>query len=99
MPNIVEFVSFNLKKGVSVPDFLLVSEKMNHEFLAARKGYISRKLLVDGDVWADLGLWETMEDAQSAANAFGENDAGCEYMTLLDEESVVFHDFSIEKSC
>jgi hypothetical protein len=98
MPNAVEFVSFNLKKGASVPDFLLASEKMNSGFLFTRKGYISRKLLVDGEMWADWVLWETMEDALNAAKAFGEHDVDREYMSFIDEKSVDMRHFSVEKS-
>ena len=49
MSNIVELVSFNLKKGVSIPDFLLVSDKFNRDFMSVQKGYISRKLLRKGN--------------------------------------------------
>ena len=67
MSHIVELVSFNLKKDVSVPDFLLVSDKFNQDFMSGQKGYISRKLLVKGDTWTDLVLWESIEDAKNAA--------------------------------
>jgi len=96
MPNVVEYVSFNLKNGASVPDFLLASEKMNAGFLSARKGYISRKLLVDGEIWADWVLWETMEDALHAAKAFGENAVDREYMSFI--ENCDMRHFSVEKS-
>ena len=96
MSNVVEYASFKLKEGVSVPDFLLASDKMNDEFLSPRNGYIYRKLLVDGDMWVDLVLWETMDDAQNAANAFGENEVGREYISFID--MIDFHHFTIEKS-
>ena len=92
MSNAVEFVSFDLKAGVSIPDFLLASDKMNDEFLIMQKGYISRKLLRDDRRWADLVLWETLEDAQNAADAFGKSDVGGEYACLI--ENIDFHDFS-----
>ena len=96
MANAVEYVSFNLKKGASVPDFLLTSEKMNAGFLSAQKGYISRKLIVDGEIWADWVLWETMEDALNAAKAFGENAVDCEYLSFI--ENCDMHHFSVEQS-
>lgn len=43
--NVVEFASFNLKKEVSVSDFIIVSDKFNSVFLSTQKGYIFRKLL------------------------------------------------------
>jgi hypothetical protein len=95
MHNAVEFVSFNLKKGATVTDFLLASDKMNREFLSVQKGYISRQLLVDGETWADLVLWETMDDARHAAKICNENASAVNYFSYI--ENVDFHDFSIEK--
>ena len=37
MPNAVFFVSFKLKKGASVPDFLLAAEKLNNEYMSKWK--------------------------------------------------------------
>ncbi len=83
MPNAVEFVTFFLKKDVSVQDFLLVSDKFNREYLSGQKGYISRRLLADGEMWADYVLWETMEDARAAMRAWRENEAARAYVSLL----------------
>ncbi|MCL1964819.1 MAG: hypothetical protein FWF69_07140 [Firmicutes bacterium] len=98
MANAVEFVSFALKKGASVPDFLLASEKMNSGSLSRLKGYVSRKLLVHGETWADLVIWETMEDALNAAKTIGEYDAARAYFSFLDEKSVDMRHFFVEKS-
>ena len=83
MPNAVEFVSFNLRKGKSVSDFLLVSDKFNREFLSRQKGYLSRKLLVDGKKWADCVLWETVEDVQNAYKVASEDTVACEYVSFM----------------
>ena len=98
MSNAVEFVSFKLIEGTSVPDFLLASDKIDKEFLSVQKGYISRKLLSDGELWADLVLWETMDDALNAANVFEGNAAAYNYFSFLDNKSVDMRHFSVEKS-
>ena len=101
MSNVVEFASFNLKKGASVSDFLLVSDKFNSVFLSTQKGYISRKLLLVGEMWADSVLWETMEDALNALKAFNtadENAVACEYLSFMDEESIKVLHLSVERS-
>lgn len=98
MSNVVEFVFFNLKKGVLVSDFLLVSDKFNSEFLSSQKGYISRKLLVDGEMWADSVLWETKEDVLKAYEIADENAVACEYLSFLVGESVKVHFLSVERS-
>ncbi|HEX2944826.1 MAG TPA: hypothetical protein VHT96_02600 [Clostridia bacterium] len=88
MSNVVEFASFNLKKGASVSDFLHMSDKFNKEFLSTQKGYISRKLLRDGEMWADSVLWETMEDVLRTYKNADEDAVACEYLSFMDEESV-----------
>ena len=65
MANIIGMVSFTLKKGVSESDFLLVHEKYNREFVSKQNGYITHKLLVNGDKWTDLVIWESMDDTQN----------------------------------
>jgi len=96
MPNAVEYVTFTLKKGVSISNFLLASEKMNSGFLHAQKGYVSRQLLADGDTWADWILWETMEDALSAAEAFGRGVADRAYASFI--ENWVMRHFTVKQS-
>jgi len=98
MSNVVEFASFKLKKGASVSEFLLVSDKFNIVFLSAQKGYISRKLLLVGDMWADSVLWETMEDALKAFDTANEDAVACEYMSFMDKESIKVLHFSVERS-
>ncbi|QNU66240.1 hypothetical protein EHE19_015340 [Ruminiclostridium herbifermentans] len=98
MPNVVEFTPFKLQNGVSVSDFLLASDKLQTEFIAKQKGYISRKLIFDGEKWADLVIWETMDDAKNAAAAWEKNAAADEYMTFIDEKSCTLTHFTVEKS-
>ena len=62
MPNAIYYVSYPLKKGASIPDFLLAAEKLNNEFISKQRGYISWKQLRDGDTWADVCTFETMDD-------------------------------------
>ena len=68
--NEVEFAYFNLKEGVSLPEFLIASEKLHNDFISKQKGYVSRKLLENDNMWADLVVWETIEDALNAEKAF-----------------------------
>ena len=98
MSNVVEFVSFNLKGGASVSDFLLASDKIDQAFLSMQKGYIQRKLLVNDGLWADLVLWETMDDALNAAKSFEGKTAAYEYFSFLDDKSIQMRHFSVEKS-
>ncbi len=85
MPNIVEFPSFTLKEGVSESDFLFVHERFNSDFLSKQKGYISHKLLKDGEKWYDLVVWESTEAIQSAFKDIYESAAAAEYISLIDQ--------------
>jgi len=92
------FISFNLVKGASVPDFLLASEKLHSEYMSKQKGYISWKQLVEGDMWADLLTWETMGDAQSAMETSCTNEFAQKFFSFIDQGSVKMHLFSVERS-
>jgi len=99
MSNAVLFISFNLKKGASAPDFLLASKALNDEYMSKQNGYISWKQLVEGEMWVDLLTWETMDDAKkileptSSMNALAEK-----FYSFIDLESCKIHLFSVEKS-
>lgn len=98
MSNAVFFVSFKLKKGVSVPDFLLAAEKLNNEYMSKQKGYISWKQLVDGETWADFITFETMDDAQKVAEPCGTNDLAEKFYSFINLNSCKSHLFSVERS-
>jgi hypothetical protein len=98
MTNIIEFATFTLKEGVSIPDFLLISDKFNNEFLSLQKGYISRKLLFSNKMWSDLVVWKTMEDAQNAVKEFYKSAAAMEYASFMNEDNGELLHFSVKKS-
>jgi len=82
----------------SVPDFLLASGKVHNEIISKQKGYISWKVLVDGDTWVDLITWETMDDAKNGENAGSTNPIAHEFYSFMDESSIKVQLFSVEKS-
>jgi len=98
MPNAVFFVSFKLKKGASVPDFLLATEKLNNEYMSKQKGYISWKQLVDGETWADFLTFETMEDAKRVEESNTPNLLAEKFYSFINLNSCKTHFFSVERS-
>jgi len=78
MPKAVTFVTFKLKKGASVPDFLRASENAGKMLPA---GCISNKLLTNGDMWADLTFWQSMDDAKNEAEY--DQDVFREYFSFI----------------
>jgi hypothetical protein len=100
MTKVVEFAPFYLKKDALVADFLSVSDKFQREFLAKQPGYVSRQLVVEDKMWSDIVVWQTMEDAQNAINAFPDSAAALAYMSFIDEEEneCEIRHFSLVKS-
>lgn len=98
MANAVFYCVFKLKKGASVPGFLLAAEKLNNEFISKQKGYISWKQLVDGDTWADFITFETMEDVkQFEANSGNSGQLAKDFYSFLNCNSCKVNYFTIEK--
>ncbi|MCL2719570.1 MAG: hypothetical protein FWE14_12405 [Lachnospiraceae bacterium] len=98
MPNAVYYVSYKLKKGASVPDFLVASEKLNDEYMSKQKGYISWKQLIDGDLLLDFLTFETMEDAKKIAEANDPNELALNFYSFINFNSCKQHFFTVERS-
>jgi len=101
MSNTVFFCSYKLKKGASVPDFLLASEKLNNEYISKQKGYISWKQAVDGNIWADFLTFETMADLNNfKAASRNPNELAKKFYSFmrLNPFNCKTYAFSIEKS-
>jgi len=98
MANVVWFISYKLVEGSSVPDFLSASEKVHNEVLSKQKGFISWKVLVDGDKWVDLVTWETMDNAKNGETAGGMNPIAQKFYSFIDPNSQNFQTFLVEKS-
>jgi len=91
IPKAVTFVTFKLKKGASVPDFLLASENTGKMLPA---GCISNKLLTNGDMWADLTFWQSMDDAKNEAEY--DQDVFREYFSFIGSVEAHRH-FTVEQ--
>ena len=99
MSKVIFFNSYKLIKGVSVPDFLIAAEELNTNYISKQKGFISFKLLVDGEMWADSTTFETMEDAKNFAEACEPNEFAEKFYSFLNFNSCKSNFFSIEKDC
>ena len=97
-PSIVTVVTFKLRKGTSLEDFALASEKLYGDIHTLDDVYISSMQLLDGDLWADLLLWKSMEGPNKAASAEREKTSPAvnEYLSFIG--AVPFHHhFAVEK--
>jgi heme-degrading monooxygenase HmoA len=59
---VVYFNTYKLRKGASIPDFKEAVNSLIETDFTNRQGFISFKLLAEGDGFADYSEWETMED-------------------------------------
>lgn len=97
MPNAVWFISYKLKKGASVEDFLVASKKCHDEVLSKQSGFISWEVLRDDDTWVDLVKWETAEDAKKGETAGAKNPAAREFYSYINMNSCKLQLYTVEK--
>lgn len=103
MKEAIFFNSYKLKEGVIISEFLAAAEEVKNEYISKQKGFISFKLLVDDDKWADITTFESYDDAKQ----FGERNKAegheinkyslifYSYINILTCRS---HFFTVEKS-
>ncbi|MCL2821730.1 MAG: hypothetical protein FWD86_00835 [Firmicutes bacterium] len=98
MSNVIELVKFKLKAGVTTADFLAASDNFQKAFLQKCKGYISRKLSLNDDIWLDIVVWETMDDAQMAMTAAYESPLFADFGSLLNETDCDAGHYIVERN-
>ena len=100
MSNVIFFNTYKLVEGASVPDFLLAVENLVKKNTSEKKGFISFKLLAEGDAWADYGMFKTMEDLnaflESAQN--NRNDLAEKFYSFINFDTCKSHIYTIEMS-
>ncbi len=98
MSNAVVCITFNLAAGASVPGFLDAAEELNTVYMSKQKGFISWQQLVDGDLWADVITWETMEDAKKMMEPSDTQNAAAEkFYSFINMETCKVNLFSVER--
>ena len=96
MSKVVFFNSYKLKKGAAISDFLVAVEDLKSNYISKQKGFVSFKLLVDGETWADSTTFETMEDAKKFAEAEEPNEFAEKFYSFLNFNSCRSNFFSVE---
>ena len=86
---VVEIAQFKLAAGVSDEDFLHEAEAVQKNFLEKQSGYIDRELLKDKDgQWVDILHWNSIGEAQKAAEVMMTDSATQGFMQKIDPSSV-----------
>jgi len=101
MSNVVFSNTYKLKDGVSVPDFLLSIEKLIKEHVSKQKGYVSFRLLAEGDTWADFVTFETTDDLNAflESSQSNKNDLAEKFYSFLNFGTCKSAVYSVEMSC
>ena len=59
--NIVSYHSYKIKSGLSIKDFLNQGNETYNEFTSKQTNSVSSMKLVDGETWADITTFETID--------------------------------------
>ena len=96
MKNALEIVTFKIKDGVNVPDFLTASAELEEGFARKQEGFLSRIFAkAEGNEWVDVIRWNTMANAEAAAKAAMQSPACAPMFGMIDEPSVKMMHFEI----
>lgn len=90
---VVEVAMFKLNEGVTDYAFITEAEKVQESFLKNQKGYLDRELLKGEDgQWFDILHWQSMDEAQSAAQVMMQEPACQQFIKMIDPKSIqMFH--------
>ncbi|MCL2607843.1 MAG: hypothetical protein FWD92_04760 [Methanomassiliicoccaceae archaeon] len=99
MANAILFISYKLKKGSSVQEFLDATEKLNTEVVSKKKGYVSWQQLKDGDTWADVLTFETVDDAKEFERSGGDgNPLADKFYSFISFPSCTTRYYTVERN-
>jgi len=99
--NAIYYVSYQLKKGVSIPEFLAAAAQLNNEEISQKQGYISWQQLRHGDVWADMITFATMDDLEKfKVESNTPSELALKFYSYINPmaKGSKLHYFSVEKS-
>ena len=101
MNNAVYYVSYQLKKGALVADFLAAAEKLIKNEISKKQGYISCQQLRHGDIWADMLTFETMDDLEKfKVESANPSELAMKFYSFINPSAKgsKLHYFTVEKS-
>lgn len=86
----LELVVFTLKAGTTREQFLATNDAVSR-WIERQPGFISHELsyAADGDRWIEIAWWESLDDAEAAANAAMSSDSCAPMFRLIDMESAL----------
>src|SRR5688500_9971905 len=95
-PMVVEMAQFKAKSGVTDAQLLAASQKAQEGFLSKCTGFLGREILKAKDgSWLDVVHFESLEDAQAAAQQFSEHPSTKAFEQLIDPETAQMRHFEV----
>jgi hypothetical protein len=96
MKNALEIVTYKIKDGVNIPDFLKAAAALEEGFAKKQEGFIERTFAkAEGNEWVDVIRWKTMADAEAASKSAMESPACAPMFGMIDEPSVKMMHFEV----
>jgi hypothetical protein len=96
MKNALEIVTYKIKDGVTVPDFLKASAQLEEGFARKQEGFMGRTFArSEGNEWVDVIRWQSMAAAEAASKAAMESPACGPMFGMIDEPSVKMMHFEV----
>lgn len=90
----LEFAQFKLTPGTDTAQLLRRSADLDTAF-AATPGFVARRLVREGDTWADVVEWTDRPAALAAMDRLGATPVGAAYIALIDMSSLRMQHFDI----
>lgn len=93
---VVELVTYQLKPGTEEGPFLAAVEQSN-QFLRTCPGFVERRVAREAGlpIWLDMVLWQTMEEAMTAAARFNHVPETETFNSLIDRSSAMMTHFEV----
>lgn len=82
--DVVEIVTFTLKEGVSVADFVPVDKAVEDQHVRRQPGFVSREVAASGRDWLVIVRWATAAAAQASMDSFATAPAAARFLDMLD---------------
>ena len=98
MANVHIYHAYKLKEGKSEQDFLRVADIFSNEPGLKTKGFISWTLLNDGEMWADVLVYASMEDFENAREKIHEIPSVHELSAFFDQTNITENVFTVAVS-
>ena len=96
MKNALEIVTYKIKDGAKVTDFLTASVDMEEGFARKQEGFISRTFArSEANEWVDVIRWQTMADAEAASKAALQSPVCAPMFGMIDGPSVRMMHFEV----